>query len=192
MQDIVYKLVPGLQEGKCCITLWCNHQEIQLITVKLSLCWTDAVCICSHTVRKKYLSIKYSCCRLLGVRKQVTVRTHTSFHIHHWISNTQWPWGKRHCQALIFFLFLLSCSGDKEAEGVLSEVGDGGAWRHQRRALQHEDSSRSAQWYAPPHTLWTHVDRFYLWLSHRLHPSVSVLSNNGTCCSFMVLSGLIW
>lgn len=77
MQDIVYKLVPGLQEGKCCITLWCNHQEIQLITVKLSLCWTDAVCICSHTVRKKYLSIKYSCCRLLGVRKQVTVRTHT-------------------------------------------------------------------------------------------------------------------
>lgn len=40
-----------------------------------------------------------------------------------------------------FILSLLSCSGDKEAEGILSEAGHGGAWRYQRRSLQHEDSS---------------------------------------------------
>lgn len=51
-----------------------------------------------------------------------------------------------------FILSLLSRSGDKEAEGILSEAGHGGAWRDQRRPLQHEDSSGSAKWYAPPHT----------------------------------------
>lgn len=37
---------------------------------------------------------------------------------------------KKTMSSLIFRLLLLCCSGDKEAEGVLSEVGDGGAWRH--------------------------------------------------------------
>lgn len=44
---------------------------------------------------------------------------------------------------------LLSCSGDKEAEGVLSEVGHGGARRHQRRPLQHEDPPGPAKRYDP-------------------------------------------
>lgn len=51
-----------------------------------------------------------------------------------------------------FILSLLSRSGDKEAEGILSEAGHGGAWRYQRRPLQHEDSSGSTKRYAPPHT----------------------------------------
>lgn len=47
-------------------------------------------------------------------------------------------------------LSLPSCSGDKEAEGILSEVGHGGARRHQRRSVQHEDSPGPAKWYDPP------------------------------------------
>lgn len=43
----------------------------------------------------------------------------------------------------------LSCSGDKEAEGILSEVGHGGARRHQRRSLQHEDPPGPAKRYDP-------------------------------------------
>lgn len=49
----------------------------------------------------------------------------------------------------LFLCVCPSCSGDKEAEGVLSEVGHGGARRHQRRSLQHEDSPGPAERYAP-------------------------------------------
>lgn len=55
MQDIVYKLVPGLQEGKCIVFLM-------------------------HPPKEKYLLIKTFLMSLLGVMKQVVVHSDIIMH----------------------------------------------------------------------------------------------------------------
>lgn len=69
---------------------------------------------------------------LLGLMKQVTARTHTQTHtpLNLKCSVTAVTLRKRHCPLSFPLRLLLSRSGDKEAEGFLPEVGDGGAWRH--------------------------------------------------------------
>lgn len=94
MQDIVYKLVPGLQEGKFTYDA----------TIRKSICKTLILTNLSY--------------RIVAV-------------------NMEHPMSA----GSYFILSLLSCSGDKEAEGILSEAGHGGARRYQRRSLQPEDSS---------------------------------------------------
>ena len=92
MQDIVYKLVPGLQEGR---THTHTHTRTRTHTLHcakspLTLVQRDLLCLCL-------------------------------------------------------------CSGDEEAERLLSEVGDGGSWGHQRRTVHHENPPRPTEWYGPTH-----------------------------------------
>lgn len=60
----------------------------------------------------------------------------------------QWSRGKTK-KTVHSFVFCFVCSGDNEAEGILSEVGHGGSRGHKGRAVQHEDSSRTTKRYEP-------------------------------------------
>lgn len=135
MQDIVYKLVPGLQEGKCHLPPFYDPSWLHnpMYAVKILELWLR------HSF---YWALKQHFNKICLASCMDWRRLNDACRLH-WL--------------LSFSPFLpLLCSGDKKAEGLLSEVGNGGAWRHQRRALQHEDSFRSAQWYDETHTFHRH------------------------------------
>lgn len=79
MQDIVYKLVPGLQEGKCHVSYYfmvrppwdpANNRKTVIV-----LNWCRLYMFSNG--EEKIPFNKIFLLSLLGVRKQVTVRTHT-------------------------------------------------------------------------------------------------------------------